>query len=537
MTPTHLFKGTGEITKLLLRQQRFKILIWLLGLIIITLAVASAYPDMYTDEKSKQAFALTMDNPAMIAMLGPGYEEQDYLGSIGTLFTHEMLLFSAIAVAIMSILLVGRSTRADEEDGRTEMVRALPAGRLSYVSAAMIILTAVNAVLALFIGLGLSVLGIEGINLESAILYGAVLGATGLVFGGFTAVFAQLAETSRGATMLSFAVLIVAYLVRAVGDVSNEALSLISPLGWTVRTDVFAGNDWWPVILSFALSIVINIIGFYLNSIRDLGSGFIPARGGRRQASSLLQTPIGLTLRLQRTNIISWGIGLFALGASFGSILGDLETYFADIEFMQAFLTEEEGYTMTEQFIVLLMAIMALIGTVPAVMTILKLKGEENKNRTEYLYSRSLSRNRMLGGYFLLAIAVSIIMQLLTAVGLWSAAAAVMDDALSLGSTFKSALVYLPAMWIVIGLAVFTLGIIPKAAGIVWFYLIYGFVVIYLSGLLEFPEWVNNLSVYEHIPQVPVEDMDFMKIIVLTIIAVVLAAAGFLGYNRRDIKG
>ncbi|PAV28254.1 ABC transporter permease [Virgibacillus profundi] len=533
----HLFKGTGKLTGLLLRQQRFKILIWLLGLILITLSVATAYPDMYTDEKSKQAFSLTMDNPAMVAMLGSGYEGQDYLNSIGTLFAHEMLLFTAIAVAIMSILLVGRSTRADEEDGRTEMIHALPVGRLSYVSAAIIILIAVNVVLTLLIGLGLSVLGIEGINPESSFLYGAILGATGLVFGGFTAIFAQLAETSRGTTMLSFAVLIVAYLIRAVGDVSNESISLFSPLGWTVRTDVFAEDDWWSVFLSLVLSGVIIIIVFYLKSIRDLGSGFIPARGGRKYASSFLQTPIGLTLRLQLTNIISWGIGLFALGAAFGSILGDLETYFADIEFMQAFLTEEQGYTMTEQFIVLLMAIMSLIGTIPAVMTVLKLKGEENKNRTEYLYSRALSRTRLLGGYFLLAIVVSIMMQLLTAIGLWSAAATVMEEGLTLGTIFKSAFIYLPAMWVVVGLAVLMIGLIPKATGFVWFYVVYGFVVIYLNGILDFPEWVNNLSVYEHIPQIPVEEMDFMKITVLIIIAVILTFAGFLGYNRRDIEG
>ena len=533
----HLFKGTAKLTGLLFRQQRFKILVWLLGLTIVTLAAAAAYPDMYPDEKSKQAFSITMDNPAMIAMLGPGYEGQDYLVSLGTLFAHEMLLFTAIAVAIMSILLVARSTRADEEDGRTEMIHALPVGRLSYVSAAIIILIIVNVLLTLFIGLGLSVLGIEGIEFGNTFLYGGILGATGLVFGGITAVFAQLAETSRGTAMLSFAILIVAYLIRAVGDVSSETFALFSPLGWTVRTDVFVSNEWWPVFFSLALSIVTIITAFYLKSIRDLGSGFIPTRGGRKHASSFLQTPIGLTLRLQRTNIISWGIGLFALGASFGSILGDLETYFADIEFMQAFLTEEQGYTITEQFIVLLMAIMSIIGTIPAVMTVLKLKGEESKNRTEYLYSRALSRTRLLGGYFLLAIIVSLLMQILVAIGLWSAAIAVMDDALELGMVFKSAIVYLPAMWAAVGLAALTIGMIPNATGVVWLYVVYGFIVIYLSNLLDFPEWVNDFSIYEHIPQIPVEDMDIMQVLMLMIIAIVLTFIGFIGYNKRDIQG
>ncbi|WP_404451494.1 ABC-2 transporter permease [Virgibacillus necropolis] len=534
---THLFKGTAKLTRLIFRQQRFKILVWLLGLIVVTLAAAAAYPGMYKDEQAIHAFSVTMDNPAMIAMVGPGYVGEEYLNSIGTLFANEMLLFTAIAVAIMSILLVAQSTRADEEDGRTEMVRALPVGRLSYVSATMIVLIVTNVLLALLTGIGLVALGIEGVHVEGSFLYGSILGSTGLVFAGFTVIVAQLAETSRGTTMLSFAVLIVAYLVRAIGDVSNETLSYLSPLGWAVRTDVFAGNSWWTVFLPLALCLVSTIVALYLSSIRDLDAGFIPVKGGRMHASPLLQTPFGLILRLQRITIIAWAIGMFALAASFGSILGDLETYFADIEFMQAFLTEESGYTMTEQFIVLLMAIMSLISTIPAVMIVLKLKGEENKNRTEHFFSRAVSRTHLLGSYSILAILVSFIMQSLVAIGLWSASVTVMEDALTFGTTFGSALVYLPAMWIVVGLAVLLIGLIPKLTGFVWLYVVYSFIVVYLGRLLDFPKWMNGLSVFEHVPQIPVEDMDLIKVTVLTIIAIVMTFAGIIGYNKRDIAG
>ncbi|MDR9756251.1 MAG: hypothetical protein RJR35_05830 [Thermoanaerobacterales bacterium] len=34
-------------------------------------STAAAYPSFYTDEQSRLAYALTMKNPAMIAMLGP----------------------------------------------------------------------------------------------------------------------------------------------------------------------------------------------------------------------------------------------------------------------------------------------------------------------------------------------------------------------------------------------------------------------------------------------------------------------------------
>ncbi|MFP3491096.1 ABC transporter permease, partial [Staphylococcus sp. SIMBA_130] len=75
-------------------------------------------------------------------------------------------------------------------------------------------------------------------------------------------------------------------------------------------------------------------------AIRDLESGFIPERAGKRSASVFLQTTMGLAFRLQRTNLIAWAIGIFLLSASFGAILGDLEVYFSDNEFVQAFLAE-----------------------------------------------------------------------------------------------------------------------------------------------------------------------------------------------------
>lgn len=531
------FKGTNKLTAFIFRQYRFKILVWLIGLMGITLSVAAAYPSIYKDEQSRQAASLTMENPAMVAMFGPGYEMEDYLHSVGAMFANEMLLFTAIAVAVMSILLVGRATRGDEEDGRIEMIRALSVGRLSYASAVMIVIVSTNILLAILIGIGLALLGLEGVGIEGAFLYGSILGVTGLLFGATTAVFAQLTETSRGTTMFSFMVLIIAYFIRAIGDVSSEALSWVSPLGWTVRTRVFIDNDWWPVVISLVVAIVFGVVAFYLHSIRDLGAGFIAARKGKTHASPFLQTSFGLALRLQRTNIIAWIIGLFILSSSFGAILGDLELYFADIELMQAFIEAESDYTMTEQFITLLMAIMSLISLVPAVMVVLKVKGEETKNLTENYYTRAISRTRVLGSHFLLAVVVSFIMQSLVALGLWSIGEAVMDEALSFGTTFASAYVYLPAIWVVVGLGIGLIGIIPKFTGMIWLYIVYCFIVVYLGDLLDFPKWMNSLSVFEYIPQIPSDDMNYMMMMVLTLIAVVLSIIGFIGYNRRDIVG
>ena len=88
-----------------------------------------------------------------------------------------------------------------------------------------------------------------------------------------------------------------------------------------------------------------------------------------------------------------------------------------------------------------------------------------------------------------------------------------------------------------ISLAVFLLGVAPKAVGLVWFYLAYCFIVVYFGGLLDFPQWAKNLSVFELVPQIPLDDLTFKPLVMLTLGSLIITCLGFLGYNRRDITG
>ena len=65
-------KGFLPLTRLLFRKDRMKIIIWLLCLIGVTVASALAYTDVYKTEADIMGFAMTMENPAMKAMNGPG---------------------------------------------------------------------------------------------------------------------------------------------------------------------------------------------------------------------------------------------------------------------------------------------------------------------------------------------------------------------------------------------------------------------------------------------------------------------------------
>jgi len=307
----------GVLSRFIMRRDRIRIPIWLIGIFVVTITVPPALKKLYASQPERNGLAETMDNPAMTAMVGPGNLSHYTLGAMSA---HQMLLLTAVVAGLMSILLMSRHTRKDEEDGRMELIRSLPVGKLSPLNATLLILTITHVILALAVGFGLYALGIESMGMEGSLLYGAALGGTGILFTGVTALFAQASENARNATGYAIATLLVVYLVRAVGDVGDGILSWFSPLGWVTKTEVYSSNNWLPIMLLAAVSIILFIIANYLNAIRDLGAGLIPSRPGRKRASPLLQSSIGLFFRLQRTGIIAWGVGMLLLGVSYGSV-------------------------------------------------------------------------------------------------------------------------------------------------------------------------------------------------------------------------
>src|SRR5690625_2125045 len=457
--------------------------------------------------------------------------------TIVVMMAYQMILFTAIAVAIMSILFVVRHTRADEEAGRIELIRSFPTGRLANLSATIIVAFGINILLAMLLGGSLAVLQIESMDLVGSLTFGAAIVSTELIYTSISALFAQLTENSRGARGYAFLVLIMTYLIRAIGDVGNEAVSWISPLGWVLESQAYVENNLGPILLTLAVALVLTGFAFYLYAIRDLEAGFLPSRPGRKHASFMLQGPFGLLLRIQRTGLIAWAIGMFIFGVSYGSVMGDLESFFAENEMFQQMITPEAGFTLTEQFITMLMSVLAMLGTIPVLMAVLKLVGEERKGRTEHILARVVSRFRLLFSGLLIALLASFFMLSLSGIGLWSAGNAVVDGGMDFGRIYAAAMIYLPAVWVMIGIAVVLIGFLPRLTSLIWVYLIYSFLVVYMGGLFDFPSWMEKLTAFGHIPQIPVDEMDYMKVITMTLIAIVLIGIGCIGYRKRDIEG
>lgn len=88
-------KHTGSLAKFMLRRDRIRIPLWLIGLTFFTFIVPLAFDQMYESQHERSALAETMNNPAMIAMVGHGNLD-NY--TTGAMTAHNMLLMTAVVV-------------------------------------------------------------------------------------------------------------------------------------------------------------------------------------------------------------------------------------------------------------------------------------------------------------------------------------------------------------------------------------------------------------------------------------------------------
>lgn len=528
-------KEVLQLVKFILRRERVSFVIWVVCIVGLVVYTASVYPGMYPTEAERYAAMLLMENPALIAIVGPSTGAY----SLGALFVQETLLIALLAVGIMNILLVNRYTRVDEELGRLELIRSFPVESSSVLSALFIVVVAVNGLIGLLITIGLATGGMSDMSFVGSVLFGVVMFVAGLLFASVSAVFAQLLSTARGVASWAFMMLIIMYLVRAIGDISGNFLSYLSPLGLLLQTSVYVNDVWWPVVVVAVGSFCMVTLAFVLIGHRDLGAGLIPAKAGPAHGAKSLLSVSGLAWRIKRGSLIIWLIGAVVMGFVFGAVVGEIEGYIGENEMMQAFLALESNgeVSLTEQFIPFLVVFLVITLLIPIIGPILKLAGEEKRNLSELILARSVSRPQLLSSYLVISMISSVFMLMVGGFGFWLGGILTLEEAVAYSTLISAVMVYLPATWIVIGVAVFLLGWLPRLISLATLMIGYVFFIVFFSDLLSLPQFLVNLSPLAHVPNVPVDEFSLVAFLIMSGIAVVLIGVGFVGYSKRDIVG
>ncbi|MBP3041460.1 tetronasin resistance protein [Bacillaceae bacterium Marseille-Q3522] len=531
----NLFNKTGMMFLHTLRRDWLKLVVWGLALSFFAGGFASPLYEIYgKDPAGLAGMYETMKNPAMIALVGPtAATVQTY--TVGAMYSHEMLLFTALIFAIISIMHVISRTRKEEDEGTTELIRSFQVGRLANTTAIVIEMFLLHVVIALITTGILVASDVPGMDFSSNLLYSVSLGAQGFLWAMFALICANLATSSGGARGLSFIVLGISYLARMYTDMENIDLSWLNPLGWSYLTNVYVENDWLPIIITIVVSMIMMGVAYALERHRDIDAGYLPERSRRAHAKESLLSLPGLVLRLQKNFIIGWLIAIFIGGATYGSIFGDMENFMNDNEVMRQMFLQNSEFTIQEQFMSVLFVIMALLSGIFALGSLLKLVSEERKNHWDQLYAMHQSRAKFYWLHVILASFLGLIGQFAAVVGMYVAQLGVMEDPLSFWEVTRAGMVWVPAVFFLVALLALMIGWLPRFSSIIWGYILFAFFVSYFGQLIDLPEWVKNLDVFSYIPRIPVEEMKWPNIFIIKAIALVMIVLGLIGYKRRDM--
>jgi ABC-2 type transport system permease protein len=523
--------GTGVLVRFALRRDRLRLPLWIaLGAGLVASQSVSSQT-LYDSPVALAAYRASVgSNAATIAFAGPPVGLDTVAGAVAFEISASVML----AAALMAMFTTGRHTRADEEAGRTELIRSARVGRHAPLAAAVWVSSLACVATALAIGL---VATATGLPAGGSFMLGAAVGACGLVFTGIAAVAAQVTESTRSAYGLVGAVFGTAFVLRAVGDINGSWLSWASPIGWAQAVHPYSDDNWPPLLLCVVATGALVAGAGALLDHRDLGAGLVPARPGPPTAGRLLSSPLGLAVRLQRGALIAWAVSLALLGGVYGGVGDAVETLFADNPQAELFFPGTSSAGLVDAYLATIFSINALLAGAYAVSSVLRARAEEATGRAEPVLATSTSRAAWLGSHVTVALLGSAFLIVVSGAATALVRSVSTGDLGSFGRLFAASLAYVPAVWVLAGLAAAFVGLAPRAApGLAWGAVAYVVVIGMVATPLDWPGWADDLSPIAWTPLAPIEAWTTAGAVALVATAVALLAVGFGAFRHRDLS-
>ncbi|MEI7034272.1 ABC transporter permease [Streptomyces pratensis] len=521
----HRFAGTGALLRLALRRDRLTTPLWVAVLGGSFSSVASSLTTLYPTAAERSELAVSMTgNSSLRALYGPVFDD-----SVGGLVAWRMVGFGAALAAVMSLLIVVRHTREEEETGRQEMLSCAVVGRSAPLTAALLAAVVANAALAVLIAAGLAGAGAGG---PGAVALALAVAGTGVLFACTAAVAAQLTENTRLARGLTAAALGAAYVLKAAGDAATDdassPLTWLSPVGWAENVRAYAAERWWVLLLLAAAALAQAALAYTLAARRDVGMSFLPSRPG--PSSGRISSAAGLALRLQRGALIGWTLSFAAVGTVFGSLADGAADLIGDNAQTQEIFRRMGGdAAITDAFLAAMAGMLGMVAALYVVSSALRPHGEETTGRAEPVLAGGVTRTAWAGGHLAVAFGGSALV--LAAGGLGLAVGHGQRPAETLCGT----LVQLPAVWVLGGLTVLLYGAAPRLAAAAWAPAGISLALGWIGPALDLPRAVLNLSPFSHLPKLPGDAMSWPPVLLMSAGAAALTAAGLAALRRRDL--
>ena len=155
--PADGLAGLGTMIRFVLRRNRVRLAVWFVVIVGLFAYVIQYYKGLFTTQKALDDFATISNTPGIKALTGLAAAPATLGGAVWT----KIWMTCALTLALGIVFLVTRNGRADEELGRTELLRSRMLGLHAYAAASWLINAALCVIIGLFVALASAGLGLD----------------------------------------------------------------------------------------------------------------------------------------------------------------------------------------------------------------------------------------------------------------------------------------------------------------------------------------------------------------------------------------
>jgi ABC-2 type transport system permease protein len=526
-----------------LRRDRWQLAVWIAAVLFLAVFAVAAIAKTYGAEAERtQILQVASATPAILMLRGLARGPGE-----GAFLFFEMYAFLAVLAGFMSTFLAVRHSRAEEEQGRAELVAATPAGRILPMAATAVHGVVANVLLAAAVAVGFTA---GGMDPYGSLVAGAATGAVGVAFVGVGLVCGELLGTSRGANGLASGLVMAAYVLRGFGDAtatfSADATvataswpSWLSPIGWGQQTFPYSGERWWPLLLPLALAAV--CVGAVAAAMarRDVGASVLPERTGRAEARPALATPFALAARLQLGSIVGWSIGGLATGlvtGSLGAAISAATTTDASVTTALRSMIQAEGTSMTQLVVSALFSIAGVLAAACALQAVIRMRQEETEGLAATVMAQPVGRAAWAGSFLGVgALSVALVMAF-AALGAWASLVASGDTSEAVADVWATAVAQLPAALVYLAVPALVFAVWPSATvPLGWGLLGAGVLLGIFGGMIGIDQALRDISPFTHTPVPSPSGWDWGGGLWMLAVSAVAAAAAVWSMRRREV--
>ena len=515
-----------------LRLLRGGAIAWISGITLVSVGVVATYEDRYSTPEELALFAEMEGVPAFEAMLGRFVQLTTVEGA--TLSRWGM--FSILA-AVWGMLAGARLLRRAEERGHLEKLRAGVVSPRGLTLSAVAALLTTHAVFAVAIGASHTLAG-----MDTATSW-ALGGAMALLTASFAlagAVASQLVASYKRAVGLvgSLLGILLGLRLLAAASATPEWVWWTTPFGWVGFLHP-VDEAWGIVFAALSALVLVLFLAVLALSQRDLAAGWF---GGATDEPARSPRPMGghasLAVRLTAAGARTWGaiIGIVAL--AFGLLARDFSEAVADLPTMVEMGNQIGWYDIDtpEGIVAFTFGIVALLLAVFAAGQAAAIREEEASWRIEHLLVRPLGRVRWLVTRTVTAVVGVVLLALLAAAAI-AVGAAIVGAPIEVVDALAAAVNVVPVAVLALGIGIAVLGLLPRLTAPVTYGLVLAaYLLDFVGGLLELPEWALELSPFRQLAAVPAQSVEVLPLVVMLAVGLAAAGIGTVTFRRRDLQ-